>query len=157
MMGEPNEFVDMSSLGSKVSSLQLAILNKKPTQKEASPFDTEMLQTKAAAHNRLRAMLVKDDMDGDDVTVYQSVAIGNDDHSLETTAFSSGGAIEEALKAAQQDQNTDTNDLGEKPKILTVKPAPKPKPVKQSIVQKHVSLPLIHVKTKAEIEAEEME
>ena len=91
MMGDPNEFVDMSSLGSKVSSMQLAILNKKqPAQKDATPFDTEMVQTKAAAHNRmrLRATLIKDDMDGDDVTVYQSVANANDDHSLDKVAFS---------------------------------------------------------------------
>lgn len=116
-----------------------------------------MMQTKAT--NGLRATLVKDDMDGDDVTVYQSVATANDDHSLETTAFSSGGAIEEALKAAQQDQKDTADDLGEKPKQFTVKPAaaPRPKPIKQSIVQRPVQLPIVHVKTKAEIEAEEME
>ena len=87
----------MSSLGSKVSNLQLAMFDKKLAERE-SPIDNEMIQT------TVKSTLVKDDLDGDDVTVYQSVANQNDDHSLESTSFGEGGAFAQAIAEAAQEK-----------------------------------------------------
>ena len=79
-----NDLIDMGSMGDKLSTLQLSMLNKNDRAQDSNIPNEQMIQIK------------RDDMNFQDIMQYSTInSEGGDD--VDTPALSSGGAIMDAL------------------------------------------------------------
>ena len=99
---ENNEAYDIDFMGSKISNLQLSMLNKKKESTDTAPTEIIMvgvgedlnnnMKSKLRARNKLRG----NDLDDTDIMAYSNAATTSGEVE-ESSIFSSGGAFADAL------------------------------------------------------------
>ena len=143
-----NELVEMSGMGSRMSSLSLNMLNKQQSEQNMMPGDDLMIQTDLAAKesslsssytfNRVFSKVFQrssDDASDTDILAFSSVNAGAAAEGDDESVFGSGGAIMDAL--VQKDPTFGVKKEAKTTTKKTAKVTAPSKAVKKIMAQKN--------------------